>query len=41
MGAGSNCVLRAGSRSLLPVGMELESLAVKTLGTLNSAFAEN
>lgn len=38
---GSNCVLRAVSRSPLPVGIELEPLIVKTPGTLNSAFAEN
>lgn len=41
MGAGSNRVLRAGSRSPLPVGIRSEPLIVKTPGTLNSAFTEN
>lgn len=41
MGAGNDRVLRGDSRLPLPVGIELESLIVKTSGTLNSAFTEN
>lgn len=41
MDAGRNHVLRAGSGSPLPVGIESEPLIVKTPGTLNSTFAGN